>query len=352
MTEVPNRTQGDGSGPEKGPGADASHKPAGSLADLVSEAPAPSWRDSVSDLTLVKICTLAVLLVAMNYWQLPILLRIWMHDPNWTHGFIIPLFSLYLLYVRRTELLTARRRTCAAGLPIMLLGIIAQVMAIAVIQNNWAHQIAMTLVIFGLVLYLAGPQIAVLTWLPIFFLVFAMPIPERVYQQLAYPLQELAARSATFLLGISGVEIRATGGSTMEVLSLGGTWHPLAVAEACSGMRSLMAFLALGVAMAYLEARPIWQRLTLVALAVPIAIACNILRVVITCEMFILDKPELGTGFMHEFAGIVMLIPAFGLLWLAGRMLTWFQGFLMVEEDDEDQAPSGGDSPKPTEEAK
>jgi len=115
------------------------------------------------------------------------------------------------------------------------------------------------------------------------------------------------------------------------------------VAEACSGMRLLMAFFALGVATAYLEMRPIWQRIVLVTAALPIAVLCNVLRVTITCSMYYIDQPELGQGVLHNFAGMLMLIPAFGMLWVLGWLLNRL--FVDVEEEEDDQAemtPSAG----------
>jgi exosortase len=117
----------------------------------------------------------------------------------------------------------------------------------------------------------------------------------------------------------------------MDIVSLSGTHWPLNVVEACSGMRLLMAFMALGVATAYLEDRPIWQRVVLVLLGIPVAIVCNVVRVSITGVMYVLDKPQLGQGFMHDFTGILMLVPAFAMLWAVGWVL---QG-LFIEEDDD-----------------
>ena len=95
-----------------------------------------------------------------------------------------------------------------------------------------------------------------------------------------------------------------------------------------------MAFMALGVAWAYLEYRPVWQRVVLVASAVPIVLLCNVLRVATTCLMYVLDQPELGKDFMHEFVGLLMLIPAAGMLWVLSRLLKAF----FVEETDEAEA--------------
>jgi exosortase len=303
-----------------------------SLAEMVAVLPRPSFAQSFPPATLLKIATLAVLVCAVNYWQFPVLVGIWLSDPNWTHGFLIPLFSAYLIYSRRDELLAAKRRTCLLGLPVMLLALVFIILGFHPIGTYWISHVNMTLLLFGLVLYLAGPEVIRVTWLPIFYLALAMPIPDLLYSRVAVPLQELAAQGATILLQLFGVEMDATA-SSLQIRGLSGHEYGLTVAEACSGMRSLMAYVALGVAWAYLEYRPLWHRVILVAATVPIAVFINVVRVTITCTMYVVDRPELGEDFMHSVVGMMMLVPAMLLFWL----LNWLLSSLFVEEDEPQQ---------------
>jgi exosortase len=110
---------------------------------------------------------------------------------------------------------------------------------------------------------------------------------------------------------------------------------PLNVAEACSGMRLLMAFLALGVAMAYLHYRPAWQRIVLLASTIPIAIFCNIVRVTVTGFIHIFVHPKYAQGIYHDILGLAMLPLAFGLY----GFLVWFMSSLFIEEAE----AGGGD---------
>jgi exosortase len=317
MTQTPRQT---GLGPKT---------PPGSLADMVMAVERPETVQGLSRWALVKIGILGVLFALLNHWQFSPLVDSWIVDPNWSHGFLIPLFSLYLLYARRTELLSAPRRTCLLGLLVLLGGIGLTIVGFYPIGTYWISQLSMPIVLLGLVLYLAGLQVVRVAWLPILYLMLAMPIPEMLYVRIALPLQNFAAKGATILLQLGGVEISVTA-SRLSVLSRGGTEHSLTVAEACSGIRSLIAYVALGVAWAYLEYRPIWQRGVLVIAAVPIAIVLNVVRVAITCGMYVIDRPELGQDFMHEVAGLVMLVPALGLFWL----LSWLLHHLVVEVDE------------------
>jgi exosortase len=307
------------------------HAALSSLADMVvAPISAPA---ALSRAGAVKIAVMAALFAAMNWWQFGPLVDIWRTDPNWTHGFIIPLFSLYLIYSRWGEIMSAERRVCLLGLPIMLGGIVLTLLGYYPIGTLWISQLSMIVVIFGLVLYLVGPSVMRLAWLPILYLSLAMPIPEMLYNSIALPLQNLAAASSTILLQVFGVQINATA-SRLDVTSLAGQEHTLTVAEACSGIRSLIAYVALGVAWAYLEYRPIWQRVVLVASAIPIAILLNVVRVTVTCLMYVIDRPEWGQDFMHEFMGMIMLAPALLLMWLLGRLLQNL--FVEVEDDTKD----------------
>jgi len=307
----------------------------GRLADLVGEPQAPSFRENFPVVTRVKVVVLAGLFVAFNAWQFPALYRGWL-DPNWSHGFVIPLFSLFLIYNRWHEILRARRRVCLWGLPLVILGILLTILGFFPLRQWTVSQYSMVVLMFGLVLYLAGPQMARLLWLPIFFLLFAMPIPDMIYTRIATPLQEIAAAGSTAVLGMCGVTIHRTA-STIDLVSISGVDRQLSVIEACAGLRLLMAFVALAVATAYLTDRPIWQRVVLVAAGIPIAVLCNVLRVTITATMFVFDRPELGQDFMHNFTGMLMLVPAGVLLWLLGMLLRSL--FVEVEEDE------GGSSP-------
>jgi exosortase len=310
------------------------------MVDGADLAPAPSLSQSA----IIKLALLGGLFILMHFRQFPVLWDTWWHNPNWNHGIVIPLFSLYLLYSRRNEILSAPCKRSYFGLALFLLFTVAGVVAYYPMLNTWGTNICMVLTLFGLVLYLCGWRIIALTWLPILFLLFALPISDNIYVKVAGPLQALAAKYSAIILNLLGARIEVAQ-SRLTIHSLGGFIHPLEVAEACSGVRSLLAFVALGVAWAYLENRPVWQRAILVAATVPVAVACNILRVTITATMFVIDKPELGTDFMHEFTGLLMLIPAFLIFWGLSGLLKRI--FVEVEDEEEPSEPAATGEPKP-----
>jgi exosortase len=160
-------------------------------------------------------------------------------------------------------------------------------------------------------------------------LIFAVPLPQRYYVAITMPMRQLAAGIAAILLSLVKDLDATASGVIIDMIYKGRPLDPpLNVAEACSGMRLLMTFLALGVAMAYLHYRPIWQRIILLASAIPIAIFCNMVRVTITGFIYIFGDPKYAHGIWHDGLGMLMLGLAFGLYYF----LAWFMSSLFVEE--------------------
>ena len=144
-------------------------------------------------------------------------------------------------------------------------------------------------------------------------------------------MRQWAATVAGGLLDLVPELEAAASGVVIDVFYKGKPLEPpLDVAEACSGMRLLMAFLALGVAMAYLHYRPLWQRIILLVSTIPIAIFCNIVRVTVTGFIYVLIHPKYAQGIYHDMLGMAMLPLAFGLY----GALAWFMASLFIDESD------------------
>jgi exosortase len=257
----------------------------------------------------------------------------WLSDSSsWGHGFLIPLFSLYFINQYKKEILSLKTRPNYLGLFFLVCGIAFYAINGAS-PSGYAYlqPISMIAILGAIVLFLCGWRLIKYTWLPIAFLVFAVPLPQRYYVAITMPMRHLAAEISAALLNLlSDLEATASG-VIIDVIYKGQHLEPLNVAEACSGMRLLMAFLALGVAMAYLHYRPIWQRIILLASTIPIAILCNILRVTITGFIYVLIHPKYTQGIYHDILGLGMLPLAFAFYGL----LAWFMSSLFIEENEE-----------------
>jgi len=157
-----------------------------------------------------------------------------------------------------------------------------------------------------------------------------IPWPSLFYSRLASPLQALAASVSVGVLRFTGVDALNTG-TKIRMQPYTAQERVLNVAEACAGLRSLMTFITVGAAVAFLSNRPLWQKIIITLSAIPIAIACNVMRVAGQGLLDYYVSHELSEGFAHQFAGIVMLVPAFFLILLVG----WLLDHLFIEEVDE-----------------
>lgn len=250
-------------------------------------------------------------------------------DPSWSHGFLIPLFSLYFLSQHKSNILSLKMKTDYLGLFLLIACLVFYPLNIVHFKVAYFQPLTAIAAIGACVLFFGGWKLIRFTWLPVVYLIFAVPLPGRFQTQLTMPLRLLAAKvSAATLNFVSGMEATARG-AVIDVIYNGKPLDPpLDVAEACSGMRLLMAFVALGVAMAYLHYRPVWQRGVLLASTIPIAVICNIVRVTITGFIYILGDPKYAKGIYHDGLGMLMLPLAFGLY----GGLAWFMENLLEDE--------------------
>jgi len=283
----------------------------------------------------IKVLIIGTLFCYLFHNEIQTIVHEWLTDSSWSHGFLIPIFSLYFINRYKEEILRSAQnnelKPNYLGLFFLICGILFYPFNIVQLQYGYLRPIGMIATLGAIVLFLGGWRLVKYMWLPIAFLVFAVPLPHRYYVSLTMPMQHLAAVVTTALLNlVSGMEATVSG-VVIDVIYKGQHLEPsLNVAEACSGMRLLMAFLALGVAMAYLHYRPIWQRIVLLFSTIPIAIFCNIVRVTVTCFIYVLIHPKYTQGIYHDALGLAMLPLAFGLY----GFLAWFMSSLFIEEAD------------------
>jgi exosortase len=255
---------------------------------------------------------------------------------DWGHTLIIPAVSGYFVYLRRDALLRDPLRPSFGALALVLLGL--GIYSIAVfgpqaIQHHNVRGIGTGIALLGCLLVVFGFGSIRYLWFPwLYWCVFGQAVSERLLSVVTERLQDWSAVGAHLLLNVVGLDTERVG-NVLTVHFADGTTHPLNVAEACSGMRTLMAFLAIGVAMAALGLPRWWQRVLLVAAGVPISIFVNVLRVASLGLLSVVD-PNFSTGEFHSMIGLVWLVPAFLLFLLA----MWVIRNMIVDE----AMPSGG----------
>ncbi len=248
----------------------------------------------------------------------------WYIDADYSHGFLVPLLSGYLIWQRRDKLRQIPRHGSNWGLAVVLFAIGLLFLG-SLGAELFLARISLLCTICGLIVYFCGGALLRAVAFPMAFLLFAIPIPVVVYNQIVFPLQFIASKFATWALETLNLfPIMREG----NVLILPGM--SLEVVEACSGIRSLVSLLALAAGFGYLVERSVLVRWILFLAMIPLAIISNGTRVMITAVMANYLGPRAAEGFMHEFSGWVIFVVA-TVLFLAlysfmtkiRRMLGW-----------------------------
>ena len=247
---------------------------------------------------------------------------------DWGHAFAIPLFSGYLIWRDRVRLKNTPVAVFWPGLLPFLLGLFMYFYMLVAVRNHMLQGASMILTLFGIVLFLAGPAVMRIAFIPIAFLVFMVTISERIMIAVTFKLQQIAADGSYVMLSLIGAIGDFTvdiAGNTITIITASGTQMPLNVAEACSGMRMVIAFLALSGAVALVSCRFWWQRTALILLGVPVSILMNMVRVAVLGLLMLVD-PELAAGDAHMLIGTVLLIPSLalflGVVWVLNHIVT------------------------------
>jgi exosortase len=265
---------------------------------------------------------------------------------DWSHAYFVPVISLYMLWRNREALVGVRPGLFWPGLVPLVMSLPCYALFQVFYSNHMGQGFSLILGLFGLLLLLLGPGVMQVLFLPLAFLVFGFTISERVMIDITFKLQGIAAHGGYVVLNAIGITTDLQG-HTLEVVNPStGEKIPLNIAEACSGMRMVIAFAALGVAVALIELKGWWQRLALIMAGLPVALAMNIVRVAVL-GVASLSNPEYARGEAHMFIGFLMLGLAFvifmGIAWALNKV---------VSEGEPEGAPSAGKGAKGAKPAK
>lgn len=267
---------------------------------------------------LLPVAVLAALVGAL-YWQAILdLVHAWETDDNYSHGFLVPVFSAYLVWKDREELRALAPRGSWLGLPIILLGLGALVLG-EIGAEFFTSRCSLILLLGGLIMFHLGWDFLKVLAFPLLFLLFAIPLPAIVFNAVAFPLQQIAARNAAWTLELLSIPVFLDG----NVIHL--SHNTLGVTEACSGIRSMVSLLTLAMVWAYVALNGVWSKVVLVASAIPITMAANSLRVIVTAVIAQLFGMEYAEGFYHDFAGWLIFLVAFAGLLCVHGLITLLQ---------------------------
>lgn len=267
---------------------------------------------------MAAIALLVVLLVVI-YYRIGIkLVTDWYDIADYSHGFLVPFFSAFILWDKRFAIREIPWRPTWAGIPTILFGIVLLIFGVYGAEL-FLSRVSFVVIVAGLVWTFFGKAMLREVRLPLAVLLLAIPFPEIIFNQITFPLQLFASRVASGILPVLGVPVFREG----NVIQL--PVMKLEVAQACSGIRSLMSLFTLAVFYGYFLEKTTARRWVLALASIPIAVAANALRIVGTGLCVQYWDPAKGEGFFHEFSGWVMFVISLTFLYLVHRvmLLVW-----------------------------
>lgn len=239
----------------------------------------------------------------------------WSHDEDVGHGFFVPLVAGYIAWQRRNEIQAMKPQPAMWGWLIVAWGILQSYIGTLGVEL-FLQRTSFLISLVGLLLVLGGTRLVKTLAFPLLLLPFMIPIPAILYNQITFPLQLFASRVAEVSLSAMGIPVLREG-NILELAS-----QKLDVAEACSGIRSLLSLSFLSLVYGYFFDKKVWMRWALLAGIVPIAIVANSARVTITGILSGIN-PELARGFFHSLEGWIIFLVAFVMLLVLHAAINW-----------------------------
>jgi exosortase len=238
----------------------------------------------------------------------------WWHDPNFSHGFFVPAFSLFVLWQMRGELGKLALTPSWWGLPIVVVALLTLIVGVLGAEL-FLSRVSLLILIAGVIVLFCGWECFRAVLFPWLFLILMIPIPSIIFNQITFPLQLLASKVAAHLLPWLGVPVFREG----NVINLPAM--PLEVAEACSGIRSLLSLATLAIIYGYLMETKNSIRITLALASLPIAVAANSIRIIGAGLLVQYWDPDKAEGFFHLFSGWLIFVASLSMLFLFHQLL-------------------------------
>ena len=257
---------------------------------------------------------LAVVVTAIYYQIIGKLVMDWYTNPDFSHGFLVAPFALYVLWDKRKVLRDTPVRQTWSGVWLIVAAIFVLFMGVYGAEL-FLSRLSLVILLAGIIWTLCGRAMLREVRFAVLVLLLAIPIPAVLFNQITFPLQLFASRMASSLLPLSGVPVLRDG-NIIQLPSM-----QLEVAEACSGIRSLMSLFAVAIFYGYFLERNTWRRVILALASIPIAVFANSARIVGTGLCVQYWNPDKAVGFFHEFSGWLMFLLSLTSLYLVHSLM-------------------------------
>lgn len=269
---------------------------------------------NITKSTLIQAAILAAAFVFVYQKAISELIYDWSNNPNFSHGFLIPLVALYMIWFKKNELRLMDRQSSFTGVIVIILGMLIHIVG-NVGSELFLMRFSMIITLSGIILYLFGKQIFYKISIPIAYLILMIPLPQILWNRIAFPLQLFAAAISAKTISLLSIPVFREG----NILHLANT--SLEVVDACSGLRSLTSLLALTGAFAYIARLGTIKKWILFFSAIPIAVVVNVIRLTITGCMAAWIGPETAHGFLHDMSGLIIFGAALILVYLVYQIM-------------------------------
>lgn len=258
---------------------------------------------------------LAVSFLLLYYQVVLRLVEYWETNPNYSHGYFIPFLAGFMIWSKRQEIFQNEidPKILWGGL-LILAGLLQMVLG-SVGTQFFLKATSMIAILLGISLFFWGMPVTLKLLVPILYLIFMIPLPGIIWNQLAFPLSLMASKVAANVIDLMGLSILREG----NILQLPNV--TLQVAEACSGLRSLTTLFALSALVAYLSYLRRSLKLIIFFSAIPIALVGNVVRLTATAVLARYFGPDMAKGFIHEFSGWVLFVLGLILLIMLHNLL-------------------------------
>lgn len=247
----------------------------------------------------------------------PGLLEVWLQNSNNSHGLLVPFISLYFIWQLRDKVASLEAESSFCGVVVLVISLLLYLVSY-IGSVTFVARLMMVFSLYGLILATLGKKIFKILRFPLLFLIFLVPVPESIVNEISLPLQLIATSVSAYLLQAIAIPVYQEGNLLYFVQT------QLEVAQACSGIRSIVSLGMLSVIFAYLSEGALWSKIVLIVSTIPIAFITNILRVTVTGLLANFYGERVAQGFIHDFSGFVVFF--FGLMLLYGEffLLSYF----------------------------